>query len=134
MTPKQTLFVAEYLKTGNGTRAYQFAYGVADKNTARANAARTLAKASIKAAVEEAQQQIMEQTSVTIASVVERINRLADTAEKDSDRHKALDLLCRHLGAYITPAEIIDKLSDEALEQLAQKIIDKSRSHEQTNQ
>jgi hypothetical protein len=39
---------------------------------------------------------------------------------------KALDMLCKHRGAYITPAEIIGDL--------AQRIINKSRTHEKNDQ
>ncbi len=52
LTQNQKLFIAEYLKDRNATRAYFAAYpSVKSENAARVNASRTLTKANIKAAI-----------------------------------------------------------------------------------
>lgn len=48
----QQVFVSEYLKCFNGTEAYSIAYPRANRDSARANAAKLLANASIKAEID----------------------------------------------------------------------------------
>lgn len=60
LNPRQQAFVEAYIRSGNATQAYADAYGCENRDTANANAARLLANASVKEAVEAARRQAME--------------------------------------------------------------------------
>jgi hypothetical protein len=48
-------------------------------------------------------------TGITIEAVVNRIAKLSDKAQKDSDKLRSLDMLMKHLGGYVTLEDIINK-------------------------
>ncbi len=123
LNPRQTHFVSIYLQWGNATEAYKMAYGIQDDMQAAANASRLIRNDKVKRAISEFKQEIMLNTTITIESTVGRINELASTAEKDADKLKALDMLMKHLGGYITLNEIIDKLSAEQLEGVSKGLL-----------
>jgi phage terminase small subunit len=100
MTPKQLLFVSEYLKHGNATQAYMTAYGIADEDQAAANASRLIRNDKVARALQLHTATIMEQTKITVEDVIRRINHLADHAKDDYAKLKALDMLMKHLGGY----------------------------------
>lgn len=74
LTPKQQLFVAEYLADLNATKAAIRA-GYAEKS-ARITASKMLTKANIQAAIEEAFQARIQRVEVTADQVVEELARL----------------------------------------------------------
>jgi len=121
MSPKQNLFVSEYLRSGNATKA-AMAAGYSAR-TAYSQGQRLLKHVEIARVLQQHTETIMEQTKITVEDVVRRINHLADNAKDDYAKLKALDMLMKHLGAYITPAEMVDRLSDEQLNELAERII-----------
>lgn len=70
LTVRQTKFVDEYIKNnGNGTQAYLKVYDTTNADTARAEAATTLAKPNVKEAVQLA----LESHGLTIESVTKPI-------------------------------------------------------------
>jgi phage terminase small subunit len=125
LTPKQRKFVEEYLIDLNGTQAAMRA-GYS-KRTANEQAARMLAKASVREAVAAAQLERSERTQITadyvlsnLAEIVERTMQRAPVmegrgedraqAKDDEGRHvwdfnasganKALELLGKHLALF----------------------------------
>ncbi len=130
MNQKQALFVSEYLKTGNATQAYMSAYGQMDEAAAAANASRLIRNDKVQKAIQEHQKNMQTKTGITIEQVVKRIARLAAKAEKDGDKLKALDMLMKHLGGYVTLGDIIEKMTPEQLEQLSQKIVNQVKDNE----
>lgn len=75
LTPQQALFVAEYVKDSNGTRA-AIAAGYAEKN-ARAQASRLLTQANIQRAVDELVQAASARTLITLDRVLRELGRIA---------------------------------------------------------
>jgi phage terminase small subunit len=123
LNQRQTVFVFEYLKSGNATAAYKKTYGVENDEVAKANASRLLTNANIKAKILKFKQSIEVKTGITIEAVVNRIAKLSDKAQKDSDKLRALDMLMKHLGGYVTLEDIINKMTPEQVEALTEKII-----------
>jgi phage terminase small subunit len=130
MTPKQLLFVSEYLKHGNATQAYMTAYGIADEDQAAANASRLIRNDKVARALQLHTATIMEQTKITVEDVIRRINHLADHAKDDYAKLKALDMLMKHLGGYMTLDDIISRMDETQAEKIAQKILSRI-SHEE---
>ncbi len=126
LNPRQAEFVRLYLQTGNGTRSYMQAYEITDEPTGRANASRMRTNANIQQAIQEHQKKMETQTGITVEQVVKRIAKLADKAEKDGDRLKALDMLMKHLGGYVTTREIIGNMTTEEVEALADRLLAKA--------
>jgi phage terminase small subunit len=77
LTPKQQLFVREYLVDLNATAAYRRAGYEARGNSAEVNASRLLSKAKIFAAIQEAFQARAERTRITQDRVLLEYARLA---------------------------------------------------------
>ena len=50
---------------------------------------------------------------------------MAQDAESDSNKLKAYDMLMKHLGGYVNELKIIDSLSDEKINELCEKIIER---------
>jgi phage terminase small subunit len=123
LNQRQTVFVFEYLKSGNATAAYKKAYGVENDEVAKANASRLLTNANIKAKILKFKQSIEVKTGITIEAVVNRIAKLSDKAQKDSDKLRSLDMLMKHLGGYVTLEDIINKMTPKQVEALTEKII-----------
>ncbi len=129
LNQRQTLFTARYLETGNATAAYKEAYRVEDDNVAAVSAYHLLRNPKVIRAIEEHNKKIMEQTKITIEDVVRRINTIADSGKDDYARLKALDMLMKHLGGYVTVSEIIDKMSEQQINELVERIT-KRGNHE----
>jgi phage terminase small subunit len=77
LTPKQQLFVQEYLVDLNATAAYRRAGYEARGNSAEVNASRLLSKAKIFAAIQEAFRARVERTQITQDRVLLEYARLA---------------------------------------------------------
>lgn len=117
LSPKQRKFVAEYLKDGNGTQAAIRA-GYSTK-TANEQAARLLAKASVKGAVEGR----LEKLELTADYVLGGIRKIADHGEEEHNRLKAFELLGKRLKLFTEKIEhSFDGLTDEQLEARYQEI------------
>lgn len=101
MTPKQQLFVEEYLVDLNASAAARRA-GYSAK-TAEWQGPQLLGKTHVAAAVAAAKAKRSEQTGVTVARVLEDLQRLQRAAEDVGEfgpAVKATELLGKHVGAF----------------------------------
>lgn len=72
MTDKQMLFVEEYLKSLNGTEAYMAVYThVKNRNSAKVNASRLLARPDIRAFVDKKLQEMHDEKTADAKEVLE---------------------------------------------------------------
>jgi len=128
MTPKQLIFISEYLMSGNATAAYKLAYGVANDNVAAVNAHHLLRNPKIAQYLQQFKNNLMESTAITLESVLQRINELSTSAKADADKLKALDMLMKHLGGYITVRDIIDKMDENTANLVYNQLLEKLNS------
>lgn len=102
LTKKQQVFVMEYPKDLNGTRAYKAAYGAHIKdNVARSAAARLLTNVSVQAAVQAAMAARAKRAEVDADKILAEIGRLAYINPK-----KLFDAQGRLLPIHQLPDEI----------------------------
>lgn len=83
MTPKEALFVAEYLVDLNGTQAYMRAYPRASSMTARTEATVLLRKPAVAVAVEAGRRALSERAEVKAEEVVRRLGLMACADERE---------------------------------------------------
>jgi phage terminase small subunit len=110
MTPKQEAFVREYLIDLNATQAAMRA-GYSAK-TANEQGARLLANVSVRSAIEQAKARRAEESSISAKYVLDSIQRVAETAEREnkfSDAIRGFELLGKHLGIFVEKREITGK-------------------------
>jgi phage terminase small subunit len=88
LTPKQELFVKEYLIDMNATQAYLRAGYQVNENTAAVNAKRLLSNAKIQAALQEEMDQRAERTKITADYV---LNTIHETVERCRQAYPVLD-------------------------------------------
>ena len=101
LTPKQKVFVEEYVKTKNGTQAALKAYDTTDNLTARVIASENLTKPNIRTITEQ-----LFSIDKTV-QVVDNLHRLAISAEQEENQIKATkDYLDRALPKTDTPASV----------------------------
>jgi phage terminase small subunit len=120
MNQRQIQFVDQYIKTGNATAA-AIAAGYSEKS-ARSIGQENLTKPDIQKMIQERQKAVEKRTAISVDQVVNRVARLADNAKKESDRLKALDMLLRHLGGYMTHSEIMEKMAPEQFDRLFEEM------------
>ena len=126
LTYKQLAFVGRFLENGgNATEAAAFA-GYAE-SSAHAEGSRLLRNVKVRAAIGARQQITQERTQITVDAAVRRINDLADTGESETVRLRALDMLMKHLGGYVTTQDVIDQMDDEQLKKLADELQNRLR-------
>ncbi len=125
MTPKQLVFVSEYLTRGNATAAYKLAYGVSDDDTAAAGASRLLRNVKVSAYLNDFKNKLMQDTQITLSEVVARIDAISKSAQNDSDKLRALDMLMKHLGGYVTAKDMIDKMDAETANEIYDRLLEK---------
>lgn len=78
LTPKQKIFVDEYLIDLNATRAYKIAYSKVKKDeTARANSSRLLTNANIKGYIEQRMKDREKRTEITQDRVLQEYAKIA---------------------------------------------------------
>lgn len=78
LTPKQKVFVDEYLVDLNATRAYKVAYPKIKKDeTARANGSRLLTNANVKEYIEERMKDREKRTEITQDKVLQELANIA---------------------------------------------------------
>lgn len=99
LTPKQAMFVIEYLKDLNATQAaIRAGYS---ENTSSEMGYENLNKPHIVSAIQEQMDARAARTLITADSVIHRLNKLANTALENnldlSAANKALETLARHL-------------------------------------
>jgi phage terminase small subunit len=117
---RQGVFVQEYLKSGNATEAATKA-GYS-KKTAYSQGQRLLKKAEVQKTIKAHNHATEEETGVTVQGTVRRIHSIATATKRDGDKLKALDMLMRHLGGYVTISDLLDKMTEEQIDQLAQRV------------
>ena len=101
LTPKQKVFVEEYVKTKNATKAAQKAYDTEDYGTARSIGSENLTKPNIRTITEQLFS--IDKT----AQVVDNLHRLAISAEEEDNQIKATkEYLDRALPKTDTPATV----------------------------
>lgn len=126
---RQNRFVCEYLKTGNATEsAIQAGYS---KKTAYSIGQRLLKNVEIMKNIEEHREKISQETQLSVSEIVKEIRCMALNAETESNRLKAYDMLMKHLGGYVNEMKIIEGLSDDKLDEICERIIDKFGENEQ---
>ena len=77
LTPRQALFIEEYLKDLNATAAYIRAGYRGRGNSAEANAARLIRNDKVAAAIEVAKKERAERTKITQDDVLKELGRIA---------------------------------------------------------
>jgi phage terminase small subunit len=107
LTPKQAAFCQEWIKDHNGTQAaIRAGYS---KKTANEQAARLLAKASIKAELERLQARIADEANVTVQSLLreaEEARIIAQRAGQASAMVSASKLKAQLTGALVERREV----------------------------
>ena len=103
LTNKQKIFVDEYLIDKNASRAARAA-GYSEKTAFRAGQ-ENMQKPAIIEAIQKAMDERSKRTNITADYVLNGIKELTETAEKDSDRIKAFELLGKHLKLFTDRTE-----------------------------
>lgn len=106
LTPKQKIFVQEYLVDLNATAAARRA-GYSEKTADRIGP-ELLGKTCVSQAIQEAIKQREQRTEITQDYVLRKLKEIADKAASDAqdsdlryaNKIKALELLGKHLGAF----------------------------------
>lgn len=106
LEPNEASFVREYLREfpRNQTRAYMRAYGIGSKggyDGAAVSAARLMAKAAVREAVEAAEFRLAKDAEIEARSVIARLLRNISRAEEKADLgevRKGVELLGRWRG------------------------------------
>lgn len=96
LTDKQERFCNEYINCLNGAEAARKA-GYTQKN-ADAMAIQLLRKSQVLEYLKSLQAKVAQKINITREDILERYWKLAEGAEKDSDRLKALELTAKMLG------------------------------------
>ncbi len=123
MNERQSIFVSEYLKTGNASEsAIRAGYS---KKTAYSIGQRLLKNVEIQKAIEKHRKNISQKTELTVSEVVKEIRALALKADSESNRLKAYDMLMKHLGGYVNELKIIESLSDDRINALCEEILER---------
>lgn len=78
MNEKQKLFVIEYLKDFNGTRAYKVAYPECSDESARTNASRLLTNDNIQQAIREQADKRLGKAEVDVEYIISNIKEVVE--------------------------------------------------------
>lgn len=78
MNEKQELFIREYLKDFNGTRAYKTAYNVDDDKVAATSAWRLLRNVEIQQAIQKQANKTLEEVEIDVAYIVNNIKEVTE--------------------------------------------------------
>lgn len=78
LNEKQKIFVSEYLKDFNGTRAYKVAYGVENEKVAATSAWRMLRNVDIQQAIQEKANNHLEEIDVDVAYIINGIKEVTE--------------------------------------------------------
>lgn len=102
---KRKAFAKELFKNGfNKEKAYQTVYPAAGKETVRVNSSKLMETPEVQQEIE------WRLDSLTPESVLKRIDAIAGSAKRESDKLKALELLGKYLSLFKTEQETTHKL------------------------
>ena len=134
LTPKEELFVAEYLIHSNGARAYAAAGYKGSSETVRKGAFDLLRRPRVKAAIDAARGKRLKKLELTAEKVLGDIGRIADKAEAADEYSAALrghELLGKHLKLFAERVELTGKdggplrtMTNEALDARIEELRD----------
>jgi len=120
MNERQSIFVSEYLKTGNASEsAIRAGYS---KKTAYSIGQRLLKNVEIQKEIDRHRDKISQKAELTVSEIVKEIRALALSADSESNRLKAYDMLMKHLGGYKNEVKIIEGLSEDQLDEICIKL------------
>lgn len=88
MTEKQKIFIREYLKDFNGTRAYKAAYPDCSDESARRLASKLLTKDDIQQAIREQADKQLEEVEIDVAYIVNNIKVVTERCMKQDENGK----------------------------------------------
>lgn len=123
LTPKQKRFCEEYVIDWNATRAYQVAYPDCSYESANTSGPRLLVNVSIKAYVEEIQEDLQKLAGISKLSVLNKLNEIIENEDTETvatrDRLKALEVVNKMLG-FNDPdkSEVVTKTKDRSPEEI----------------
>ena len=123
MNARQELFCEEYLKDMNATQAAIRA-GYSEK-TAYSQGQRLLKNVEIRKEIERMQSEALEKAELNISDVVKLVKEIATSGKNETVRLRAMDMLLKYLGAYADDAKLISRLSEDEIEKLANRLIEK---------
>lgn len=97
LTPKQKIFVDEYLVDLNATRAYKVAYkNIKKDETARTNGSRLLTNANVKEYIEKRMKDMEKRTEVTQDKVLKELAKIGFADIKDYLEYKTAKTVVEH--------------------------------------
>lgn len=120
---RQNTFVTYYIKSGNATESAIRA-GYSSK-TAYSIGQRLLKNVELQKEIDRHRAKISQEAELTVTQIVKEIRHLALNAESDSNKLKAYDMIMKHLGGYVNELRIIDRLSEDQLDELYERIVSK---------
>ena len=121
MNQRRSLFLAEYIISGNATEAaIKSGYS---KMTAYSQGQRLLKNVEIMNEINECQERLQVETEVKMKEVILQIKKLAFKGESEAVKLKALDMLMKHLGGYMDSFKMLAVMKEEQLEELAKKVV-----------
>lgn len=123
MTHKQKIFISEYLKTGNATESAKKA-GYSEK-TSYSTGQRLLKNVEIRKEIERLQNEALEKAELSVSDVIKLVKEIAMSGKNETVRLRAMDMLLKYLGAYSDDAKLISRLSEDEIENLANRLIKK---------
>lgn len=123
MTHRQKSFVSEYIQSGNATQSAIKA-GYSEK-TAKEIGSRLLTNEEVQQAISDHQQRASDKADVSLEWWIKKVKAIAETAKSDATKVKALDLIGKHLGAYVNELSVIQKLPDNELDNIVNKLMAK---------
>ena len=122
LNPKQERFCNEYASSGNATASYRKVYDVKDTATAQASASRLITNPEVQERLRELSEELQDSTIATrqelqqfatsvvrgeIKSVaLDRDGNLIELPAQLKDRLKALELLSRLQGLFVSKQEL----------------------------
>lgn len=122
MNEKQEIFIREYLKDFNGTRAYKVAYPSCKKDeTARVNASKLLTKTNIQTAIKEQANKQLKKIDVDVNDILRELKAIAFTDRTKLSTVKNQKLLEDNGREYYEPVVVFEDTAN--LDEETKKVI-----------
>ena len=123
MNLRQTIFITEYLVCGNATQAA--AKAEYSSKTAYSIGQRLLKNVEIQTEIGTRKAKIIKQTDFNITHLINEIRQIALAGSNEYVKLKAYDMLMKHFGGYVNEMQVIQKLSNEDLNSLFNRLLNK---------